>query len=188
MKIKELLTEVSGIFTVFAEDNAQAFNTLFNGQTPEQVNRMVLFLYGEKTVMPSVNADNWGVFVELIVIERLDGWLRQNDALTAKYDVLTPTQRKVTETRSTDRNRENNATRLTANKAFNDENFSDNERDTDTGTDTETETYNTERVEMGSNGSVSVSETISQELKVRQFNLQKAIIAAIVSEMTLDIY
>lgn len=118
----------------------------------------------------------------------MNGWLRQNDALTAKYDILTPTQRKVTETRSTDRNRENNATRLSANKAFNDENFSDNERNTDTGTDTETETYNTERVELGPNVSVSVSETISQELKVRQYNLQKAIITAIVSEMTLDIY
>lgn len=189
MKIKDLfVSEDLGIFTIFAEDFQQQFNTLFGGQTASNVNKMVLFLYGEKNVLPSVNADNWGVIVEMIIQQRLTGWLKQNDALNVEYSVLTPNKTVETVSHTGDRNTTKNGQRLSANKAFNDNDFSDNERDTDTDTGTETETYNTERVTLGSNGSSPVSETILQEVKLRQYNLQKAIITAIVNEITNDIY
>lgn len=189
MKIKDLfVSEDLGIFTIFAEDFQQAFNSLFGGQTASNVNKMVLFLYGEKTVLPSVNSDNWGVIVEMIISQRLTGWEKQQQALTAEYSVLTPNKTTETVSHTADRNKTNNGERLSANKAFNDNNFSDNERNTDTATGTETETYNTERVTMGSNGSTPVSEVILQEVKLRQYNLQKAIITAIVNEITTDIY
>ena len=188
MKLKELFTIGNGIFEKwFKPENPTEYAKIFGAVDPRKLDVYTLLNYGEKEVSPNINETNVSDIVGAVIALNVPVWLKQVKAMETEYSATNPVQSEhiVTETREL--NEQGNGTNTGANKAFNETEFSDGERETTTDTTNRTETFTRKETVTGTGGK-SLSDEIRKELSLRRENIKKSIIFAVVSELTLQIY
>ena len=188
MKFKELFTVTDGIFTLFERSVPDAFNKIFGGIAPRQLNTYVLGVCGNKVLCDYITADSWRTFVETTINMNLFNWERQTDAIKSAYDVTLgdSVERKKTGTEGADTNETD--TNLYAKKPFNNENFDDSERQARTKQRGEERTYNLTETETKHLNGGYVTENVKREIAMRRLNLQRQIMLDIVNDITLSVY
>ncbi len=187
MKYKELFTPANGLFAKYVCPFFDEFqNNLFQNAVPEELDGLALFKYGNRTLSDGLTADTASVVIKGIVSLRLPEWLKQAEAMRTEYNAVTPTTAKVTKTENRDTSEQGTDNTTNAEKAFNDDMFTDGERDTSEQNKTRTETVSSTTEQQGTTG--NVSENVVKEMELRRNKWQEKIIFALVSEITLDIY
>lgn len=188
MKFKELFTGTDGIFTVFEQSFPDAFNKIFGGIAPRQLNTYVLGVCGNKVLCDYITADSWRTFVETTISMNLFNWQRQTDAIKAEYNVALgdSVERKKTGTEGADTNETD--TNLYAKKPFNNETFDDSERQARTKQRGEQRNYNLTETETKRLNGGYVTENVKREIAMRRLNLQRQIMLDIVNDITLSVY
>ena len=188
MKFKELFTGTDGIFTVFEQSFPDAFNKIFGGIAPRQLNAYVLGACGNKVLCDYITADSWQSFVETTINMNLFNWERQIDAIKSEYNVALgdSVERKKTGTEGADTNETD--TNLYAKKPFNNETFDDSERQARTKERGEERTYNLTETETKHLNGGYVTENVKREIAMRRLNLQRQIMLDIVNDITLSVY
>lgn len=188
MKFKELFTGTDGIFTVFEQSFPDAFNKIFGGIAPRQLNTYVLGVCGNKVLCDYITADSWRTFVETTINMNLFNWERQTDAIKSEYNVALgdSVERKKTGTEGANNNETD--TNLYAKKPFNNETFDDSERQARTKQRSEERTYNLTETETKHLNGGYVTENVKREIAMRRLNLQRQIMLDIVNDITLSVY
>lgn len=188
MKFKELFTGTDGIFTVFEQSFPDAFNKIFGGIAPQQLNTYVLGVCGNKVLCDYITADSWRSFVETTINMNLFNWERQTDAIKSEYNVALgdSVERKKTGTEGATNNETD--TNLYAKKPFNNENFDDSERQSRAKQRGEERTYNLTETETKHLNGGYVTENVKREIAMRRLNLQRQIMLDIVNDITLSVY
>lgn len=188
MKLKELFTIGNGIFEKwFKPENPTEYGKIFGDYDPRKLDALTLLLYGEKEAFPNLNQTNLSDIVSAVIALNVPVWLKQVEAMETEYNVVNPVQSEHTVTETHEVNEQGNGTNTGANKAFNETEFSDGERETTTDTTNRTETVTRKETVTGTGGK-SLSDEIRKELSLRRENIKKSIIFAVVSELTLQIY
>lgn len=189
MKYNELFTKNNGIFkTVFNAEYPTEYVAIFGDTPPEKLDAYTLLKCGGKTLVGSITSDNAKDVVMAVIAVNVQGWVREAEAMLADYDVLTPVTGTVERTETVTLQENTDNTETGANKAFNDNDFSDGDRKTETDERNRTEERRTTETIIGTGTSKSISNEISKELQLRRDKWQEKIIFALVSEITLDIY
>lgn len=188
MKFKELFTGTDGIFTVFEQSFPDAFNKIFGGIAPQQLNAYVLGACGNKVLCDYITADSWRSFVETTINMNLFNWERQTDAIKSQYNVALgdSVERKKTGTEGANNNETD--TNLYAKKPFNNETFDDSERQSRAKQRSEERTYNLTETETKHLNGGYVTENVKREIAMRRLNLQRQIMLDIVNDITLSVY
>lgn len=188
MKVKDLFTIDNGIFDVWYDlpESGDIFKVLPVGV--KHANTLVLLNYGNKTLSDIVNKDTYKNIIESIIDVNYNRWLRLAQALNVEYDVLKPVASTETHETSLNRQHDNDSTRFEAEKAFNDDDFTDSERTTGKDTDNITETTTTTVTKNLTVSANNVATVIQRELTLRETNLLLKIIGEIVYNITVDIY
>ena len=188
MKFKELFTGTDGIFTVFEQSFPDAYQKIFGGIAPRQLNAYVLGACGNKVLCDYITADSWQSFVETNINMNLFNWVRQSEVLKSQYDVTLgdSVERKKTGTEGYDTNETD--TNLYAKKPFNNENFDDSERQSRAKQRGEERTYNLTETETKHLNGGYVTENVKREIAMRRLNLQRQIMLDIVNDITLSVY
>ena len=187
MKYKELFTEGNGLFaTYFYPDFGDEYQTIFASTPPEELDAVAAFKYGNRTLSEGLTAATAAPVLRGIISMRVSDWLKQAEAMTTEYNAVTPTTAKVTKTENRDTSEQGTDNTTNAEKAFNDDMFTDGERDTSEQNKTRTETVTSTTEQQGTTG--NVSENVVKEMELRRNKWQEKIIFALVSEITLDIY
>ena len=188
MKFKELFTGTDGIFTVFEQSFPDAYQKIFGGIAPRQLNNYVLGLCGNKVLCDYITADSWRTFVETTINMNLFNWERQTDAIKSEYNVALgdSVERKKTGTEGADTNETD--TNLYAKKPFNNENFDDSERQSRAKQRGDERTYNITETETKHLNGGYVTENVKREIVMRMLNLQRKIMLDIANDITLSVY
>jgi len=195
MKYKELFTSENGLFqTVFSDDGtvstlADEFSELFTGQTRQSMDSLAVGLYGNRTLLDYLTADNYVTFITAVVYTHLQSWKKLHDALYAEYGISDGQKIVDVKTGSITAVSDSDQTDTDSNKAFNEDEFSQRERHETVGNNDRTETYNelTNVRTITGDGS-EVLKNIDAELKVRLFNLQRQMLSDIIEDICTDIY
>lgn len=189
MKYNEMFTVADGVFTIFQENFPNEFGTLFDGNTAESLNIRAMGIYGNKTLINSLTAENKADYINAIIGTEVGNWLKINDALLAKYDASSTVD--MTETVATSRTHDSTDTGNTsrAEKAFNDIEFKDNERQQTNDTRKGAETENKETHKIGFDNSEGGSFLIQKEIELRQRgSIFRYVTDALIGEITISIY
>ena len=189
MKYNEIFTSGNGIFaTVFNAEYPTEYAAIFGDTAPEKLDAYALLTCGGKTVVDSITSDNAKDVVLAVIAINVHGWEREAAAMLADYDVLTPVTGNVEHTETVTSQESTDNTETGANKAFNDNDFSDSDRKTAADERNRTEERRTTETIRGTGTSKSISDEISKELQLRRDNWRKNIIFALVGEITTSIY
>ncbi len=189
MKYNELFTRGNGIFeTVFKAQYPSNYKTIFGDTPPEKLDAYALLTCGGKTLVGSITSDNAKEVVSAVIAVNVQGWKREAEVMLADYDVLTPVTGNVERTETVTLQESTDNTETGANKAFNDNDFSDSDRKTAADERNRTEERRTTETIRGTGISKSISNEISKELQLRRDNWRKNIIFALVREITTSIY
>lgn len=189
MKYNELFTVADGVFTIFQENFPNEFGTLFEGNTAESLNIRAMGIYGNKTLINSLTAENKTDYINAVIGTEVGNWLKINDALLAQYDAGSTVD--MTETVTTGRTYDNTDTGSTsrAEKAFNDIEFKDNERQQTNDARKGTETENKETHKSGFDNSKGGSFLIQKEIELRrQGSIFRYVADDLIGGITISIY
>lgn len=186
-KIKDMFFGSNGLFTIFAENFANEFNTYFETTEPEIIDTYILYMYGDKILNNSITETNAETFVKSIITMYLPIWSKLNDTLNLSYSPNKADIETRTKTGNITHVGDNTNVATNAEKVFNDTEFVDGGK-TVTDTDTEnTETYNlTETITRQGN---EVTKSIKYEFDFRSENsIQNEILKNLVNAISLKIY
>lgn len=186
-KIKEIFFGSNGLFTIFAENFVNEFNTYFENTEPEIIDTYVLYMYGDRNLNNSITETNVVTFIKSIITMYLPIWSKLNDTLNLSYSPNKADIETHTKTGNITRVGDNTNVATNAEKVFNDTEFVDGGK-TVTDTDTEnTETYNlTETITRQGN---EVTKSIKYEYDFRRENsIQNEILKNLVNAISLKIY
>lgn len=189
MKYSELFTTGNGIFaTVFKTEYPTEYAAIFGDTDPTKLDAYALLQFGDKTVVRSITTDNAKYAVSAVIAVNVQGWEKQAAAMLADYDVLTPVTGEIERTETVTLQESTDGTDTGANKAFNDTEFSDSERNTKQDERNRTESRKTTETSKGTGANKSISAEIEKEMLLRRDNWRKNIIFALVNEITTQIY
>lgn len=189
MKYNELFTKGNGIFaTVFKTEYPTEYAAIFGDTDPTKLDAYALLMYGGKTLASSITSDNASDVVSAVIAINVQGWEREAAAMLADYDVLTPVTGQIERTETVTLQENNGNTETGANKAFNDNVFSDSDRKTVNDERNRTEKRQATETNKGTGASKSISSEIAKELQLRRDSWRKNIIFALVRELTTSIY
>ena len=187
MKYKELFTEGNGLFEKYCyPDYMEGYTAIFARTEPETLDAVAAFKYGNRTLSEGLTATTAAAVLRGIISMRLGDWLKQAEAMTTEYNAVTPTTSRVTKTENRDTSEQGTDNTTNAEKAFNDDMFTDGERDTSEQNKTRRETVTSSTEQQGTTG--NVAENVVKERELRRNKWQEKIIVALVSEITLEIY
>lgn len=187
MKLSELLASFKPFEAVFHAKHPTEYSAIFGVITPVEVDGYTILTYGERTVTPTLTADNVAAYVSAVIALNLSQWVKRAEALKLQYDTLAPTaQEKITsETASITDN--NTGSETGSEKAFNDTVFSDSEKSSATDQKQREETRQYTETTKGSR--YTPTQLIEQELSLRSVDsgaLQ--VVRELVQAITIDIY
>lgn len=190
MKIKDLFSDVEngGVFNVFWDECTDDFCYLFPDVGIKTLNSMLLLTYGNKILTDLITKENYKLIIKSVIAVNLERWKRLKDVLNTKYNVLAPVESTETHETTADRQQDSDNTRFEAQKSFNDEDFTDNERSKGNDTQTTKEQTTTTIKKQSGVSSRPVADVLQSELKLREKNLHLQIIGEIVYDITIDIY
>lgn len=189
MKYRDLFTADNGIFaTVFNAEYPTEFAAIFGDTQPQKIDVYALFTFGQRTLAEAVTADTYKDIVSSVIAVNVDGWKREAEAMLAEYDVLNPTTQQTERTETITSEETGDSTDTGANKAFNDTEFSDSDKNTKQDEKSRTEERKTTEKTTGTGANKSISAEIQKEIALRRDKWRKSIIFALVNEITTSIY
>ena len=190
MTYKELFgTAGNGIFaSIFYADYPTQYAAIFGDTPAEKLALYSLTNFGQRTVIDAVTADTAHDIVSSVIAVNVQGWEKQAAAMLADYDVTNPTGETITRTESTTETETGNGTDTASNVPFNDNDFTDVDKQTQQETKNGTRETETTEKRTGIGANKNFSEAIAKEMELRRDNWRKNIIFAVVNEITLSIY
>lgn len=189
MKFNELFTADNGIFTqVFKADFPELYTTCFGTIEPVMLDRWTNIKYGGRELLETVTADTFKNFVGSVIAINADKWANVANLLAKQYDCLNPTVKTVTTTKQATTATTEANENINAQKAFNDEQFNDGQRNQTNGTGSRQDDESTTSTENGLGSSTLYSTIIQKEKALREDEYKRTIVAEIVNEISLTIY
>jgi hypothetical protein len=189
MKFNELFTADNGIFAqVFKTDFPDLYTTCFGSVEPVMIDRWAWIKYGGRELLETVTADTYKNFVSSVIAVNADKWTNVAELLAKKYDCLNPTVKTVTTTKTATTATTEANENINAQKAFNDEQFNDGQRNQTNGTGSRQDDESTTSTENGLGGGTIYSTVIQKEKALRQDEYKRTVVAELVDEITLNIY
>lgn len=165
-------------FAGWNTENSEQFAGLFGETTGEMLDKYVSLKYGFRECIADTAVELEEYFKAFISMNA-GNWKKQLDVIATEYSgggySLTRTESRTTEG-------ERNATATDANKAFNDNEFTDDTQRKDRQTDT-----NTQDVTITENKDEKDPQELKNYYLLLQENTQKSIIFAVVKELTISI-
>ena len=188
MKYNELFT-TNGLFAeYFAKDYPAEFKEIFGTWKSANIDMFAVLKYGRRELLDFITEDTVRSYVDAVICMNVDRWLNVMKLLNIEYDALKPVTRETTITAAgtakTIENSENN----NAQKAFNDETFTDGERGTDTRTQNRESTENRSNSVAGIGSARTYSDVIQKEKELRNAEYRQRIVEDIIKELTVQIY
>lgn len=189
MKYNELFTTENGLFAkYFATDYPTEFKTIFGEWKASDIDNFAILKYGTREVLEFITEDTARNYIDAVICMNADRWSDVMKLLNIEYDALKPLTRETTinatTTATTSENNENN----NAQKAFNDETFTDGERGTDTRNQNREDNENRINSVVGVGSSKTYSEVIQKEKELRQTEYRQTIVSELIKEITLQVY
>lgn len=187
MTINELFTGDNLLMRdIFYKEHQADYTAIFGNQIPQTYDVVISLTWGDRVVSDKVTVDNCKDIVNAIINANVDGWKKAATTMQTEFDALNTVMRKTTTTGKGSENQTRNGNDIASIKAFNDTDFTPDNKSTSTDTHERTTTNENEVTVTGFDGDV-----YSQLQKDFQFRLAKwkeSIIFAIVNEITLSIY
>lgn len=165
-------------FAGWNTDNSEQFTSIFGETTGEMLDRYTSLKYGFRECITDTAEDLLEYF-KAIVSMNAGNWKKQIDLIATEYTgggySLTRTESRTTEgTR--------NATATDANKAFNDNEFTDDTQRTDSQTDS-----NTQDITISEKMDKKEPQAIKEYYLLMRENAQNNIISTLVRDLTISI-
>ena len=189
MKLNELFTADNGIFAqVFKTDFPELYATCFGTVEPVMLDRWTWIKYGGRELLDTVTEATYQNFVGSVIAINADKWTNVANLLAKQYDCLNPTVKTLTTTKTATTATTEANENINAQKAFNDEQFNDGQRNQTNGTGSRQDDESTNSTESGLGSGTLNSTVIQKEKELRQDEYKRTIVAEIVNEITLTIY
>lgn len=189
MKYNELFTTENGLFAkCFAPDFPTEFKTIFGEWEASDIDNYALLKYGGRELLEFINSDNVQSYVDAVICLNADKWQNVMNLLKLEYDVLKPVTRETSSTLETNTTTSESNESNNAQKAFNDETFTDGERDTDKRSQNRQDTENRSSSIAGVGSGKTYAEVIQKEKELRQTEYRKTVVSELIKEITLQVY
>lgn len=187
MQYKELFNGDNQLITnIFKANFPDDYKAIFGDTQPTYYDTVALLKWGNREVCDTITPDNCKDVVSAVIAINVDGWIKASTTMQKEFDALQPVRRSTTTTgKGTDNQTANNANTESV-KAFNDTDFTpDNKNETNNTTERTTTDERTETV-TGFDGDIYTQ--LRKDFAFRLDNWRENIIFAIVNEITLSIY
>lgn len=190
MKIKELFTLSTGVYSIFKTYFPEKYALFYNDIETADLDNYFLYKYGEKTVVPFLenNETNLSGAVKLILNLHMAQWQKEYEVLTSDYDFLAPYKNVTVKSGSDENVAKTDDTDTNSTKGFNSDDYVGNEQNVTDGKKVTTTTYGSKIEISGNTGNKTYSELISSELEIAKTTLYSIIENDIVNDVTLSIY
>lgn len=187
MTINELFTGDNQLITnIFKNNYPDDYKVIFGETQPSYYDTVALLKWGTREVVETITPDNCKDVVSAIIAINVDGWRKAATTMQKEFDALKPVRRTITTTGKGTENQTANDANTESVKAFNDTDFTpDNKNESNNTKERTTTDEHTETV-TGFDG--DVYSQLRKDFAFRLDNWRESIIFAIVSEITLSIY
>lgn len=190
--VKEFITFDNGFFSTFKNDKPELFTELFEDIQAPNLDMDLLVTCGERYASPLLCHYDMSKVVEYVLNRYADSWKRVKKALTAEYDVLSPydNKRVTTQEKTGENTTDSTITDNTGVTTFDSDEAVDKqiESTANKGTTNSKETVTITVENSGSNGNLTASTLINNELEVRKNSFISVVIGDVENQLTLDIY
>lgn len=174
-----------GVFAIFDENFHTEFEGIFGDTAAQYLDGWTRLKYANRLCLRTITADNAEQYVNAVISANVFNWLQLAAAINTEININGNVETRL-KTGTLSRVNSESSTAFNANKAFNDTDFVDNDKNTASSSGNNTDTYNlTETVNKGNNAKF---DEIERQIKLRKTNLFSDIAAEIVNEITLRIY
>lgn len=187
MTINELFTGDNLLVRdIFYKEHKEDYTAIFGNQIPQTYDVIISLKCGDKVVSDKVTVDNCKDVVNAIINANVENWKQAAKTMQKEFDALKPVRRSTTTTGKGTENQTANDANTESVKAFNDTDFTpDNKNESN---NTKERTTTDERTETVTGFDGDVYSQLRKDFAFRLDNWRESIIFAIVSEITLNIY
>lgn len=187
MTLSELYNTLA-IFGQFQTSEPDKYNEVFGGMDAVELDTITQHEHGNKFLSSKITEANAETLINSYINILFESWKKRKDLLLLDYDITKPYHLATIGSRSIEIEDENDKTLLDAKKAFNDPNFTDNERtmQTDTGTRNTVESY--EDSKSGNTSHIDFTTNLEKEINLRSRILYLDFISELVNKLTIKIY
>ena len=187
MQYKELFTGDNQLITnIFKVNYPDDYNAIFGDTQPTYYDTVALLKWGNREVVDTITPDNCKDVVSAVIAINIDGWRKAATTMQKEFDALKPVRRSTTTTGKGTENQTANDANTESVKAFNDTDFTpDNKNESN---NTKERTTTDERTETVTGFDGDVYSQLRKDFAFHLENWRESIIFAIVSEITLSIY
>ena len=187
MTINELFTGDNLLMRdIFYKEHQADYTAIFGNQIPQTYDVLISLKCGDKVVSDKVTVDNCKDVVNAIINANVANWKQAAKTMQLEFDTLNPVRRKTTTTGKGTENQTANDANTESIKAFNDTDFTpDNKNESN---NTKERTTTDERTETITGFDGDVYSQLRKDFAFRLDNWRESIIFAIVKEITLSIY
>ena len=173
-----------GIMTIFADGYPVDYKLFFGDISPQSLNTWIKNKYGCRIMLKQLNEGNKDVFIKSIIALNLDSWREIANLLNERYELINPVVTHET-TETITHTETDNQSGTTAEKAYNDNVFTNDNKSEKNIERAKTESNN--RLEVTTGNKDNKTEVIKKEIELRKENLKKTIIFAIINEISINI-
>ena len=188
MKIKEIITPEHGIFDIFADRHPDEYAKLFDGVSAHGMNVLFISCFGEKEALPWFTTDKIMQHIPAVIDLHLYTWMRIYAAIHASYEVNQGAGYSESDIYKSTSQTDADGDETRSEKAFNDPNFYENEKDATKSNERRETQESRERVRHNNaSGGVSVA-AVQKEIKMREYSLHRRVMNDIINNITSKIY
>lgn len=187
MTINELFTGDNLLVRdIFYKEHKEDYTAIFGNVLPQTYDVLISLKCGDKVVSDKVTVDNCKDVVNAIINANVENWKQAAKTMQLEFDTLNPVRRSTTTTGKGTENQTANDANTESVKAFNDTDFTpDNKNESN---NTKERTTTDERTETVTGFDGDIYSQLRKDFAFRLDNWRESIIFAIVSEITLSIY
>ena len=171
---------------IFYKEHEEDYTAIFGNVLPQTYDVIISLKCGDKVVSDKVTVDNCKDVVNAIINANVENWKQGAKTMQLEFDTLNPVRRKTTTMGKGSENQTSNGDDVASIKAFNDTDFTpDNKNESN---NTKERTTTDERTETVTGFDGDVYSQLRKDFAFRLDNWRESIIFAIVNEITLSIY
>lgn len=171
---------------IFYKEHIQDYRAIFGNVEPQTYDTLISLKCGNKVVNSNITGYNRKRIVNAIISANLDNWKQAAKTMQLEFDTLNPVRRKTTTTGKGSENQTRNGDDVASIKAFNDTDFTPDNKNTSTATNERTTSNESEVTVTGFDGDIYTQ--LQKDFQFRLAKWKESIIFAIVKEITLSIY
>ena len=187
MTINELFTGDNLLVRdIFYKEHKEDYTAIFGNHIPQTYDVLISLKCGDKVVSDKVTVDNCKDVVNAIINANVENWKQAAKTMQLEFDTLNPVRRKTTTTGKGSENQTRNGDDVASIKAFNDTDFTPDNKNTSSDTNERTTSNESEVTVTGFDGDIYTQ--LQKDFQFRLAKWKESIIFAIVNEITLSIY